>query len=1042
MIRTTRTVVAATLAALVVGATLVVAGVSPSSAATLNAIATTANPSNNSFLASGGSETEYTLTLPPSAACSGDTAHDGYHVWSYLVQPSVDISSLTFNGSGPSTGYGIFDSTGSYYGPVNTAQTTGEIVGIPTDLEWGPAITNDSLLTDLLYTGGTSGVWEAGLACANSSGVLTDNWNFQITFTSSETDPDGFTWSAVPGPQGSTFAAITSADSTSFTDGSASSFTPTATGTPAPTITEDGPLPTGVSFTGGKLTGTPTESGTFPITFTATNGIGNPATQDFTLTVGGPPSFTSADSAGFAEGVASSFTPTANGFPAPTITEAGPLPAGITFTGGALTGTPTETGAFPITFTASNGISPDATQDFTLTVGVPPAFTSADSTSFTEGSASSFTPAATGPPAPTITEAGPLPTGITFTGGKLTGTPTESGTFPITFTASNGIAPDATQDFTLTVGVPPAFTSGDSTTFTEGSASSFTPAATGTPAPTITEAGPLPTGITFTGGALTGTPTESGTFPVTFTASNGIAPDATQDFTLTVDSSPAFTSAASASFTEGTVSSFTPTASGTPAPTITEAGALPTGITFTGGKLTGTPTATGGFPITFTATNGVGDPATQDFTLTVASVPAITSGDSTTFTEGSAGSFTPTATGTPAPTFTEAGPLPTGVSFTDGALAGTSTESGVFPITFTASNGAVPSATQHFTLTVTAPAAITSANSATFVVGSANTFTVTTAGTPTPSVTEAGALPGGVTFDPATGVLSGDPTAAGSFPLTFTATNGIGSPAVQSFTLTSVSPPPVVAPTTLTQPVVGIAGLANGAGYVLADSSGDVAPFGSAQSYGSLAGTSLNAPIVSIALTPSGHGYWLVAADGGVFAFGDAGFHGSMGGIHLNAPIVGIAPTPSGNGYWLVAADGGVFAFGDAGFHGSMGGIPLNKPVVGMAADAATGGYWLVAADGGIFSFGAPFAGSTGAITLNKPVTGMAPSSDGNGYWLAASDGGVFAFGDAGFHGSMGGVALNAPIVGVTADHATGGYWLLGNDGGVFSFDAPFYGAG
>jgi len=69
-------------------------------------------------------------------------------------------------------------------------------------------------------------------------------------------------------------------------------------------------------------------------------------------------------------------------------------------------------------------------------------------------------------------------------------------------------------------------------------------------------------------------------------------------------SSAAFTSVASTTFTEGTHGTFTPTATGTPAPVITESGGLPTGVSFTGGALSGTPTVTGDFPISFTAANG------------------------------------------------------------------------------------------------------------------------------------------------------------------------------------------------------------------------------------------------------------------------------------------------------------------------------------------------------------------------------------------------------------------------------------------------------
>jgi hypothetical protein len=124
---------------------------------------------------------------------------------------------------------------------------------------------------------------------------------------------------------------------------------------------------------------------------------------------------------------------------------------------GVLSGTPEQDGTFPIVVTAANGVSPDATQDFTLTVtlgslGVAPEITSASSTSFTGGEASSFTFSATGNPAPSFSESGTLPKGVTLaTSGVLSGTPEQDGTFPIVVTAANGVSPDATQDFTLVV---------------------------------------------------------------------------------------------------------------------------------------------------------------------------------------------------------------------------------------------------------------------------------------------------------------------------------------------------------------------------------------------------------------------------------------------------------------------------------------------------------------------------------------------------------------------------------------------------------------
>ncbi len=91
---------------------------------------------------------------------------------------------------------------------------------------------------------------------------------------------------------------------------------------------------------------------------------------------------------------------------------------------------------------------------------------------------------------------------------------------------------------------PPSIISADNTTFTVLNAGNFTVLASGNPPSTFTTAGPLPAGINLTpAGALTGTPA-SGTsgpagtpyvdYPFVITASNGVNPDATQNFTLRV----------------------------------------------------------------------------------------------------------------------------------------------------------------------------------------------------------------------------------------------------------------------------------------------------------------------------------------------------------------------------------------------------------------------------------------------------------------------------------------------------------------------------
>jgi len=89
---------------------------------------------------------------------------------------------------------------------------------------------------------------------------------------------------------------------------------------------------------------------------------------------------------------------------------------------------------------------------------------------------------------------------------------------------------------------------------------------------------------------------------------------------------------------------------------------------------------------------------------------------------------------------------------------------------------------------VNAAPAITSAPSAIAVEGDSFNFTVQSNGNPNPALSETGSLPSGLTFTDngdGTATIGGtpDPGSSGSYPLTITATNGVGSDAVQSFNL-------------------------------------------------------------------------------------------------------------------------------------------------------------------------------------------------------------------------------------------------------------------
>ena len=783
--------------------------------------------------------------------------------------------SFADNGDGTATISGTPTGTGATY-PVTLTATNGVAPNgtqaLTIQVNQAPAVTtnpSDQTVnpgTSVTFTAAASGVptpavqWQRSTNGGTSYSDIAGATSTSYTFTAIAAD-DGNMYRAVftnlvssATTTGATLRvgttpAFTSSDITTFAVGAPGTFTITTSGVPNATISTSSTLPAWLTLSDhgdgtATLAGTPPSGSgaSYPLALAASNGFHPPASQNFTLIVNESPAITSADHATFTAGSAGTFAVTTNaGFPtATTLTETGALPSGVTFVDNGngtatLAGTPAAGtgGMHAITITAGNGAAPNATQSFTLTVNEAPSITSADHATFTVGTPGSFT-VTTGsafPADPAITHSAGLPTAITLVDNgngtaTLSGTPvaTQGGVHPITITASNGVSPNATQTFTLTVNEPPTITSANHATFTLGAAAGFTvttsPGQPPTPITLSAPSGDLPPGVTFTDNGdgtatIGGTPTSAGAFPFVITASNGVAPDTTQTFTATVNKSPTFTSADHATFPAGTAGTFTvTTAPGVPAATaLSETGTLPTGVTFTDNgdgtaTLAGTPAAgTGGnYPLTVTAAavGGTSTPTTQTFTLTVTELPAITSANSTAFTVGTQGAFTVTTTaGFPtATTLTQTGTLPTGVTFTDTAdgtatIAGTPAAAigGSYPLTITATNTA-GSVNQSFTLTIRESPVITSVDTTTFTAGTNGTFTVTTAGgfpTP-PSLSEAGTLPDGVTFadqHDGTAILSGQATAGGVYPILITASNSVTTDAQQTFTLTVNGPPSI-----------------------------------------------------------------------------------------------------------------------------------------------------------------------------------------------------------------------------------------------------------
>jgi hypothetical protein len=138
-------------------------------------------------------------------------------------------------------------------------------------------------------------------------------------------------------------------------------------------------------------------------------------------------------------------------------------------------------------------------------------------------------------------------------------------------------------------------------------------------------------------------------------------------------------------------------------------------------------------------------------------------------------------------------------------------------------------------------------------------------------------------------------------------------------------------------------------GYWLFDSTGSV--------FGSVGARWLGSPayrrargvdIVGMAATADGGGYWLAGSSGQVWSFGDAA---KLPWARRSQPVAGIAGSPAG-GYWLFTASGGVYGVG-ARWFGSPASRGAHRPnIVGMAATPDGGGYWLAGSSGQVWSFG------------------------------------------------------------------------------------------
>ncbi|HYJ34094.1 MAG TPA: putative Ig domain-containing protein [Candidatus Binatia bacterium] len=516
-----------------------------------------------------------------------------------------------------------------------------------------------------------------------------------------------------------------------------------------------------------------------------------------------------------------------------------------------------DQGDHTITWSVSDGTNPPVTATTVLTVtnlDQAPVVTAPANVSGAVGTPITVTVTANDPDGDIIANltAAPLPVGAEFTtntgntAGTLTWTPVagQEGSTNVIFTASNSLFGSATTVFTIAgsgADVPPTVTAPTSVIGSEGTLVTFTVTAADPDGDAITSltGSPLPTGATFTAnatnteGTFNWTPTfdQAGTYTVTWTASNALTGTASTAITIeNTDQPPVLAPIGNVTVAEGSSATVNVVATDVDGDLITLDTTLPTfavlnaptsgtGTVSTTITLSPTTGSAGSYTGTVRATSGSFTDSTS-FTITVTAggsdqAPIVTAPATMSGTEGTLVTFTVSAADPDGQAITSltASPLPTGATFTANAANTSGTfswtpatgQAGTYDVTFTASNALTGSATTH--LTITAPTVdqapvVTAPANESGTEGTLLTFTVTASDPDGQLITSltASPLPAGATFTAnalnTSGTFNWTPSTgqAGTYDVTFTATNALSGTATTHVTITApgVDQAPVV----------------------------------------------------------------------------------------------------------------------------------------------------------------------------------------------------------------------------------------------------------
>jgi hypothetical protein len=752
------------------------------------------------------------------------------HRTTLALDPGTYFARVTGTGEGsaPATGYSSYDSLGRYTIAMSTT-SVGPLAVTPTTP--APVVTGTAYSWTASTTGGsgypvtwavTSGTLPTGLSLTTGgkvSGTATTAGSKTITLTTTE---------AVTLATASASVTFTVYNPVSVANatlpvgvvGSAYSTKLTSTGggaTPTWTLWTGSTAPAGLSLaTDGTLSGTPTTNlaGYSFLVLASDSVTGTSKIASMSLTVWPALVVTSAALPDAATGAAVSDTVYASGGTgtATWSITAGSLPPGLSLTPSAgsatISGTPTTTGTYPFTLSATNAAtaaSAGGSASASLSIRVAEPIVVSDTAPPVGGAGAAYTTSVTAVGGiGTLTFSiggGTLPGTITLSpDGVLTGTAPAAGTYQIYVTATDSRGVTGSRWVTLSFVDQLQITASGVGTILVGSAPTATIQSTGGTGGAIhwsVSKGALPPGITLTdedsgSPTLSGSATTTGSYDFTLAVDNvGAVTHAERDFTLVVNPLLAPATCALAPAMVGIAYAGTVPVNGGIAPyAITASTTLPAGLSLdSAGHLTGTPTAAAATTFGVDVYDALSEAAWQQCSLTV--LPRLlvttTSVAQPTLSKAYAVWLTAVGGGTSPRTWTLAsGALPSGITLSStGRLSGTPTRTGSFYVTARVATADGFAATKSLRIIV-ARALVISSPSALSVAHRYRSYSVrlvASGGYSTRTWAKlSGSLPRGLKLSSA-GVVYGKATRTGTYVMTVKARDAVGRIATKRITI-------------------------------------------------------------------------------------------------------------------------------------------------------------------------------------------------------------------------------------------------------------------